>query len=134
MIVSVKDLCEMFKISHSKIYVIIGRSEFSRFYINKKGRTRYFELNEESEPILQKWIKRRTRKNGTHEIQDRGLMARIKITELCKRYGYSYSTMSVILSRAEFNKYRDIKGRLIIWNDEAEQRLLKIMELKEKVK
>jgi transposase len=131
MIVSVKDLCEMFNISHSKIYVIIGRSEFSRFYIHKKGRTRYFELNEESEPILKKWIKRRTRANGTHEIQDRGLMARVRVKELCKKYGYSYPTLSTILCRAEFNKYRDAQGRLIIWNDEAEQRLLKIMELKQ---
>ena len=129
--VSIRELCEIFKISHSKIYSILGRSEFDRFFRGKKEKTRYFELNEESENLIKKWIKRRTRKNGTHEITDRGLMSRIRLSALCRKYGYGYSTMRVILDRAEFDKYRDANGRLIIWNDEAEQRFLKIMELKQ---
>lgn len=128
---SVRELCDIFKISHSKMYVIIGRDEFQKFYVDKEHKTRYYDLNEESEAIIRKWAKRRTRKNGTHEIQDRGLMAKVRIKELCKKYGYSYTTINVILSRGEFDKYRDAQGRLIIWNDEAEQRFLKIMELKE---
>jgi hypothetical protein len=128
---SVSELCDIFKISRSKMYVIIGRNEFQKFYVDKISKTQYYDLNEESEAIIRKWAKRRTRKNGTHEIQDRGLMAKVKIKELCEKYGYSYTTMNVILSRGEFDKYRDVQGRLIIWNDEAEQRFLKIMELKE---
>lgn len=128
---SVSELCDIFNISHSKMYVIIGRDEFQKFYVDKISKTKYYDLNEESEAIIKKWAKRRTRKNGTHEIQDRGLMAKVRVKELCKKYGYSYSTINIILSRAEFDKYRDAQGRLIIWNDEAEQRFLKIMELKE---
>ena len=128
---SVRELCDIFKISHSKMYVIIGRDEMQKFYVDKISKTKYYDLNEESEAIIKKWAKRRTRKNGTHEIQDRGLMAKVKVKELCKKFGYSYTTMNVILSRGEFDKYRDAQGRLIIWNDEAEQRFLKIMELKE---
>lgn len=128
---SIRELCEHFKISHSKMYVIIGRDEFQKFYVDKVHKTRYYDLNEESEKLIKKWAKRRTRKNGTHEMTKRGLTARIRINSLCAKYGYSYSTMNVILSRAEFDKYRDAQGRLIIWNKEAEQRFLKIMELKE---
>jgi predicted DNA-binding WGR domain protein len=116
------------------MYVIIGRPEMEKYYLYKDSKTKYYELNKESEALIRKWAKRRTRKNGTHEIKDRGLMARVRINALCKKYGYSYTTMHTILSRSEFSKYRDVQGRLIIWNDEAEQRLLKIMELKEKVK
>lgn len=132
--VSIKQMCELFNISHSKMYVIIGRPEMEKYYLYKDSKTKYYELNEESEALIRKWAKRRTRKNGTHEIKDRGLMARVRINALCKKYGYSYTTMHTILSRSEFSKYRDVQGRLIIWNDEAEQRLLKIMELKEKLK
>lgn len=128
---SVRELCDIFKISHSKLYAIIGRPELSRFFAEKIKKTRYFDLNEESEKLIKKWVKRRTRKNGTHEIKDKTIMQRVRINSLCKKYGYSYSTINIILSRAEFDKYRDAQGRLIIWNDEAEQRFLKIMELKE---
>lgn len=128
---SVSELCDIFNISHSKMYVIIGRDEFQKFYVDKISKTKYYDLNEESEAIIRKWAKRRTRKNGTHEMNKRGLTARIRISSLCAKYGYGYTTMNVILSRGEFDKYRDVQGRLIIWNEEAEQRFLKIMELKE---
>ena len=130
MIVSIKDLCEIFKVSHSKIYSILGRSEFDRFFREKIKTTRYFELNDESKELLKKWTKPRTKKDGSYEI-DRGLMARIKLKELCEKYGYAYTTLKTILCRAEFDKYRDVNGRLIIWDKEAENKFLEIMNLKQ---
>lgn len=128
---SVKELCKKFNISQSKIYTIIGRPEMQKFFAGREHNTRYIEVNEESQAIIEKWANRRTKKDGTYEVTDRGTMARIRIGSMCRKYGYSYTTMRIVLCRGEFDKYRDAQGRLIIWNKEAENKFLKIMELKQ---
>lgn len=128
--ISIKQLCEYFKISRSKLDIIISRPEYNSFYLGKEGRTQYFDLNEESEALIKKWVKRRTRKNGKHELKGL-IMVRIKLKDLANKYGYCIDTVRIILCRAEFDKYRDKNGRIITWNKEAENRFLKIMELKQ---
>lgn len=128
---SVKELCKKFNISQSKIYTIIGRPEMQKFFAGREHNTRYIEVNEESKAIIEKWANRRTKKDGSYEVTDRGTMARIRVGSLCRKYGYGYTTMRIVLCRGEFDKYRDAQGRLIIWNKEAENKFLKIMELKQ---
>jgi transposase len=57
---SVKELCKKFNVSQSKIYTIIGRSEMQKFFVGREHNTRYIEVNEESQAIIEKWANRRT--------------------------------------------------------------------------
>ena len=56
----------------------------------------------------------------------------ITLQDLSDKYGYSKQTIRDILCRAEFEKYRNVKGWFDKWNDELEARLIKVIELKQK--
>ena len=65
--VTIKELSEIFKVSPTKIHTIIGRAEFDKFHLKKINRKIYFELNEYSGKLLEKWVKPRTKKGGYYE-------------------------------------------------------------------
>lgn len=69
--VSIRELCEIFKVSHQKLYPVLGRFEFDRFFLGKEQRTRYFDLNIESGKLLRKWLKPRSSKGGCYKVKQR---------------------------------------------------------------
>lgn len=52
------------------------------------------------------------------------------VKELSEKYGYHVGTIRMLLCRAEFSAYTDNFGRVTSWDDIAEERLKRIIKLK----
>ena len=56
----------------------------------------------------------------------------MRVEDLSKKYGYHKYTIRVLLCRAEFSKYTDEFGNITSWDDIADERMERIIKLKER--